>query len=66
VSRPIFRFAKTQEAHREPVGQPTQIRARLGLGAQRPETRRCWRDRRDKNKARVDVAPRDPTEPVYY
>jgi hypothetical protein len=25
VSRPIFRFAKTQEAHREPVGQPTQL-----------------------------------------
>ena len=32
-----LRFAKTEEAHRESVGQPSQIRARLGLRAQGPE-----------------------------
>ena len=43
------RFATTEAAHRAHWAADA-IRARLGLRAQSPETRPCWRDRRDKNK----------------
>jgi hypothetical protein len=38
-----------------------------GFERKTPKARPCWRDRRDKNKARVDLAPLRPrTEAVYY
>jgi hypothetical protein len=66
VCRPIFgpRSRRTRTA--SPSGSRRRSELVSGFERKAPKTLRCWRDRREKNKARVDLAPHDPTETVYY
>ena len=66
-ARADLRFAKTRGRTASPSGSRRRSERVSGFERKAPKTRPCWRDRREKNKARVDVAPHDPeTKAVHY